>query len=229
MSKKNKWMALSLVATIGINGCGVIQLTDEQNAQAAEYIAGVLLKHSSNYDKSLVYVVEDETPLPETTVMPEATTAPSDKEEGSKSESSIKEDKQKINDVYNIDGLKVSCVSATECSEYTENGNMSYGVYAKEGKKLVVVKFSIKNTSSSAKKINLINKNVVYQLNYGNNTSVNSQITLLSNDMNFLSTSIKKGKTQQGVVVFEVPSKAKLENLQIKVTKGTISAIEDIK
>lgn len=55
--KKQAVIGIALVAALGISGCGVTELNEEQNAQAAEYLAGVMLKHTKEYEKSLIYSV----------------------------------------------------------------------------------------------------------------------------------------------------------------------------
>lgn len=233
--RRQKWGIAMMAAALCLTGCGSsVDLNEKQNAEAAEYIAGVLLKHSSNYDKSLIY--------PEATVEPENTSSPQATETAKKSEkdsetaggstkNSNKETVQEnasIEDVFSVSGFQFKCCSKKECREYTQKNNKGYAIYAESGKKLVVVNFKIKNTSSSDKKLNLLKKGIKYQLITSDGKSYDAQITFLENDMNFLSEKIKAGKTKETVVLFMVPEKVKTGNCQLKISNGSASATVNI-
>ena len=64
---------LALIAALGLTGCGkTVVLNEQQTAETAEYIAGLMLKYSKNYTDSLQYPEE----TPEPTGSPDVTTAP---------------------------------------------------------------------------------------------------------------------------------------------------------
>ena len=229
--KKQAVIGMALVAALGISGCGVTELNKEQNAQAAEYLAGVMLKHTAGYEKSLGYSVATTEP----TISPEETQTPSPASEtgdstkpsGSSKPASNKDDKtvlSKLNDVLNIAGCKVEYKSMKKCNSYKETENASYGVFAETEKKLIVVKFQIKNSTSQNVKLDLHEKDITYQLVLSDGNTTASQLTLLGNDMNYLSTTIKKGKKIEGVVVFEVSKKTNVKNAKLKVISNNTTA-----
>lgn len=234
--KKKKWGIITMAAALCLTGCGSsIELNERQNAEAAEYIAGVLLKHSSNYEKSLVY--PDNMVEAEGNTEPEVTPASDEKSEassgtldgendtdGTKNGDTIATDK-----LFATSGFKISCVGKRECSEYTQKNVKSYAIYASKGKKLVVVDVKVKNTSSSNKKINLVNKGINYQLITSDGNSYNTHITAFGNDMNFLSEKVKAGKAKKCVLVFMVPKKTSLKNCQLNISKGSSTATLEIK
>lgn len=229
--KKQAVIGMALVAALGISGCGVTELNKEQNAQAAEYLAGVMLKHTAGYEKSLVYSVATTEPTisPEETQTPSPTseTGDSTKPSGSSKPASNKDDKtvlSELNDVLNIAGCKVEYKSMKKCNSYKETENASYGVFAETEKKLIVVKFQIKNSTSKNVKLDLHEKDITYQLVLSDGNTTASQLTLLGNDMNYLSTTIKKGKKIEGVVVFEVSKKTNVKNAKLKVISNNTTA-----
>lgn len=231
--KKQAVIGIALVAAFGISGCGVTELNEEQNAQAAEYLAGVMLKHTKDYEKSLIYSVATTEPAvsPEATQTSSPTNKPGDGTMPDKSSNptSKKDDKtvlSDLNDVLEIANCKVEYKSMKECSSYKETENASYGVFAETGKKLIVASFQIKNSSSKDVKLNLHEKDVTYQLLLSDGKTVASQLTLLNNDMNYLSANVKKNKKIEGIVVFVVNKKENVTDAKLKIIgKSTYAEI----
>ena len=220
--KKQKLGVLLLTATLGLSGCGgYIELTDKQNAEAAEYIGGLLLKYSSNYDNSLIYpdevVVVEDTKEKETEEENENSASKTDSESGSVS----------LGDLFGVSSLQVKVTDTATYKEYTQKNNSSYAIYANKGKKLVVVNLQLKNTSSNSKKVKLLTKGITYKLITANGTSYDAQRTMLFEDLNFYNEKIEAGKKKQGVLVFEVPEKTKIASSQLKAegAKGTVTEV----
>lgn len=217
-------IGIALVAAMGISGCGVTELNEEQNAQAAEYLAGIMLKHTKEYEKSLIYpeATEEPTVLPEETKEPSPTDKAEDdtnlSENGNMASANENETTlSDINDVMGIAQCKVTYKNMEECSSYQETKNASYGVFAERGKKLIAVKFKIKNTASENVEVNMYEKNVIYQLVLSDGKTITSQPTLLNNDMNYLSATIKKNKGIEGIVVFMANKGIDITGSKLKV------------
>ncbi len=234
--KKQTVIGMALIAALGISGCGVTELNEEQNAQAAEYLAGAMLKYTTGYEKSLIYAVATPEPTvstlsPEQTQAPSPTDKPGDNTMPGKSGDPASNEENNtvlsdLNDVLDIAKCKVAYKSMKECNSYKESENTSIGVFAEDGRKLIVVKFQIKNPSSKDVKIDLHKNDVTYQLVLPDGKVVTSQLTLLGNDMNYLSTTVKKGKKAEGIVVFEVSKKTSVSDAKLKVIgKNTTAEI----
>lgn len=232
--KKQVIMGMTLAAVVGISGCGVTNLDEEQNAEAAEYIAGVMLKHTSGYERSLVYpVVTTEPESPEETQAPsltegaESTEAPS-----GTSQTATGNDtnvvSSNINDVLGVSGCKVEYKDTKESSSYKETANASYGIFAESGKKIIAVSFQIKNTSSKDVKLDFPKKDVTYQLELSDGTTLTSELTLLDSDMNYLTKTLKKGKKTEGVVIFMLSKKQNVKNAKLRVIGGNTTAEIDL-
>lgn len=223
--KKQTWGILLTAAALGVSGCGGVHLTDKQTSEAAEYMAGLILKYDKNYTDTLVY--PDETEEPEGTVNPAVSSDPeqnNDKNiEGSQqpSQTGGKAEQQgggdttasvsegDFADVLGVSDIKVSFKDTYVTKEYKENANSSYAVYPSSGKKLAIVRLTIKNISAKDKKIFLTERGVEYQLKLSDGTSCSAEITAISNDLNFLNTKIKAGKRKTVLLVFSVPDSVK--------------------
>ena len=229
-----------MAAALCLTGCGgSIELNEKQNAEAAEYLAGVLLKYSSNYDKSLIYPEDVSEPenSAEPTATPvgiEGTSEPASEEIGvggidAEKTDAEKTDAEKTDKMFTVSNVQFTCGGKKTCKEYTQKSAKSYAIYADEGKMLVVVDVKVKNVSSSDKKINLMNKGFEYQLLTSDGVSYKTQITAFNNDVNYLSAKVKAGKSKKCVAVFMVPKKTSLENCQLSISKGSSSATLEIK
>ena len=223
--KKQAIIGMTFIAILGASGCGVTKLNEEQNAQAAEYIAGLMLKHTEGYEKSLIYPVVTTEPVElEETQIPSQTDWNEGKTPFKNNKSESKDDSKNVssdlNDVLGIAGCKVEYKSMKVCNSFMEKKNASYGIFAESGKKLVAVRFEIKNKSSKNVKLNLHKKDITYQLLLPDGTAVISQPTLLDNDMNYLSASVKKGKKIEGVAIFMVSKKTNVKNAKLKIIGG---------
>ena len=229
MSVKRKiWGVIALISALGMTGCGTgIKLNEKQNAEAAEYIAGVLLKHSSNYDASLIYEDVSVTPSLEPSLDPntEGETEPTKVPQGTEgNESGLKPGQEQLAKVLEILGVQLSCTSVNVATEYKVNEDDVVGVYAESGKKLVILKMKVKNTTNSKKEINLINK-VKYQLITQENNKYSAELSLLDGDLNFFSETVKGEKSKSALLVFKVPKKEKVDNVQLTILseKATVT------
>lgn len=223
--RRQTWGILLTAAALGLSGCGGVQLTDKQTSEAAEYMAGLMLKYDKNYTDTLVY--PDETEEPEDTAKPAVSSNPEQNNDesiggsqkpsqtgGKTEQQGGREDTVAVSegafaDVLGVSDIKVSFKDAYVTKEYKENANSSYAVYPSSGEKLAIVRITIKNTSTKDKKIFLTERGVEYQLKLSDGTSCFSEITAISNDLNFLNTKIKAGKKKTVLLVFSVPDSVK--------------------
>lgn len=225
--KRKTWGILLTTAVLGLSGCGGTQLTDKQTSEAAEYMAGLILKYDKNYTDTLVY--PEETVAPEETVTPTASSNPKEDsigiiEDQQASQTGTKEDGQEgsFSNVLGVNNIKVSFKDAYLAKEYKEKEDSSYAVYPASGKTLAVVRLNVKNTSKKDKKIFLTERGVEYKLKLSDGTSCSSEITAISNDLNFLNTKIKAGKKKTVVLIFSVPK-------NVKNVDGVLSAFAEQK
>ena len=241
--KRKIWGIVAMMAVLGMTtGCGsTVKLNEQQTTEAAEYISGLLLKYDKNYTDVLVY--------PETTAEPEATSTPvveasaevqetagpsGEVGEGDGTGTGSEQQSASVTDtdlstVVGIDGVKVTCKKVKACSEYVEEQNAGLAVYPASGKKLAVVTLALKNQTGKAKRVYMTERGLEYKLELADGNTYTADLSLASNDMNFLNTKIKAGKTKKAVLIFQVPKKAKLSGCTLKVSGDKGSATAQIK
>lgn len=219
--KKQSLGILCAVAMMGLTGCGGPDLNDKQTSEAAEYMAGLILKYDLGYTDTLIY--PESTEEPGGTKDSTATAAPSQSaapgtQEG-KGTSGQGADGKESGDTEIISGdfakvlgvkdVKVSFRGSSIVKEYSAKNQSSYVVYAPKGQRLAVVNLNLKNTAKKDKKIYLTELGAEYRLQLEDGTSATAEITAISNDLNFLNTKIKAGKGSSAVLLFTVPDTTK--------------------
>lgn len=233
--KKQSLGILLAAAMMGLTGCGGPDLNEKQTSEAAEYMAGLILKYDLGYTDNLVY--PESTEEPEGTENPSVTEAPGT-QEGEGPSGQGKDDKEPgdtetvsgdFAKVLGLKDIKVSFRTSSVVKEYSSKNESAYEVYAPKGKKLVVVTLNLKNTSKKDKKIYLTEMGAEYRLQLEDGTSATAEITAVSNDLNFLNTKIKAGKRSSAVLLFTVPDTTKSVAGELTVSVGEQSATMQIK
>ena len=134
--------------------------------------------------------------------------------------------KASLSEVYNVTGINVNPVSY----ETKKNILTSYSsISADNGKKLVIVSFRFKNTSSGAKKVNLARKDISYSLTIGGESYGAPMFTIAEGDMLSFNEKIAAGKSKKGVLIFQVDSSVKVKNIVVKAVKGNKEATVSVK
>lgn len=221
MVKKRGIGLLILFAALGLTGCGkTIVLDEQQTAETAEYIAGLMLKYDKNYTESLQY--PEDTQQPGTTAQPTVTTAPGmtaspgGQNPSATSADGAAEEKVELSDAMGIPKVDVTVGKMTTCSTYT-GGEAGYAIYAKKNQKIVVVSLNLKNTTTKGQKVALAKKQIKYQLTTGDGKSYSAELSLAEDDLVFYNKKIKAGETAKGKVIFIVSKKAQLTGSKMTV------------
>lgn len=243
---KKRMYAVTLAASVVLTGCASVpDLSDKDSEMISQYIAGAVLngsdnyKYAFNYDKSLL----EPTPVPTPEPAPEPETG--EQEPGSTSPGTVMAGNQggsgnsqaggstmpvtqkaSLSEVYNVTGINVNPVSY----ETKKNILTSYSsISADNGKKLVIVSFRFKNTSSGAKKVNLARKDISYSLTIGGESYGAPMFTIAEGDMLSFNEKIAAGKSKKGVLIFQVDSSVKVKNIVVKAVKGNKEATVSVK
>ncbi|WP_167954685.1 DUF4352 domain-containing protein [Anaerosporobacter faecicola] len=240
MKKKFILLTLVSVSMLLLSACASTKtLKEDNNAIIAQYIAGSVLKFDTNYEDGLLY--EYQRPVASTDSKKEDTTTVSEenKEEPKKEDSKQEETKEPVkettpspeastaeeavtycslSDVYQKKDLKVTYKNYSTEASYTGNySEAAFSVEPQAGNQLLILNMSLKNMSSKKMKISFIRSGISYELNIGEETYY-PILTVISNDIQYLSTTIKEGKTKQAVLIFEIPKKTKVQNATLTVT-----------
>lgn len=200
---------LLIVSMISLTGCmDVKDISEEKADLVAEYAAGVLLRYSDKYEHRLITKeqlarqgAEDtaepaETPAAAATA--EATAAAAGGEEGQQPETT-QVPEVSLDELYQLDGIQVSYDSCEFTKQYKNTE-----VRAEDGKTLFVVSFALKNTSGAAKKADLMDRNIQYTLDVDGNQYFPGINMLPDGTLDYLETTIKKGKTKKAVLIFQM-------------------------
>lgn len=218
-----------------LTGCqSSANLTNEQLDEVSEYIGGKLIQYSSSYQEMLLSKAQLKEAEAETEEKPEQadsivpvskpqSTQTSSTGTGSSSGFSTSEHKTDTKAVTAaaVMGASSFDVKASDYgfyNSYPKNGAKNHFVLnASSGKKLLVVKVKLTNTGSSAKKLDTAN-HVFKCKASGDKLSGEALVSLLKNDIHFMNTTVKAGKSVNGILVFEVSKNASLTDLSIQLS-----------
>ena len=234
---KKKLCVLTMVMAAMLTGCtDVPDLSNVDNSLAAQFVADALLRNDKNYDDSLDYdhSILQATPTPAPTPVP--TPVPSDGQgaddgssvpdggQGSKAGDSL--ESVSVSDIYGIPGINIKAGSYRVTSSY----GSSYAVCTpKKGNKLVVVNFSVSNTSKASKKVNLAKKNIQAELLSGTTSLGSPMLSIAEGDLQYFNTTLGGGRKKQGVLVFEVGKSTKLNNVKVRFVKDGKEAVVSVR
>ena len=217
MKKKMTATFCMMAMMMGLSGCGnaIPDMSEEQGAIVAEYAAGLLLKYDKNYKTRLVEKEIEETDVDLEKEPEEASKQDSVKpEEPSVSENEIADKKDGVSGmeaVINIGSfLELGTVQADyqgyEIVDSYAEGNdtdIAFAMNASEGAKLVVAKFLLTNTGTEDAVCDILSKDVRFRIKYGAKTK-NALVTMLSDDLSTLNTTIPAGGSVTAVLIIEV-------------------------
>ena len=205
-------VAMSILTMTLLTGCGTgIELSEEENAMVAEYMAAMLLKYDAHYEAGLIYAEAAESPKDEF-VLNDVTEDVNMEGEKVTTNSPIT-----LDDVFKEDKYRVKYLSVKEYDTYKEPGNEYYFVEAPAGCKLAVVEFAIENITESDIAVSLAEKGIGYEFVLG--SSKKPLLTALMGDLQYYNETIKKGESKVGVVVFAVDKNTDISNGSV-IVKG---------
>lgn len=231
MKKKGLMMIMTVAAMMVLSGCGteVPNLSKLDNDKAAEYMAGAVLKYDSEYSYALQYdhSILNATPVPAPTANPTTTPEPAGGDEisnqtgvaeGTEGQSEIQQ--VSLTDVYGIQGVELDYVSASMKKSY---GKGYESIMASKGKKLLIIYFKIKNVSGDSQKVDLSKNTPDFALRQ-NDRSIPPLHTAAQGDLQYFSEKLASGKSEQGVLMFEVDENIKVEENCLVAIDGTKQA-----
>ena len=229
--KKTKGIILLLCVCL-LTGCSSVQTTEQEDEEISEYIAGVLLKHDSNYTEGLILASneeneeeqEKEEPVVSNKPNQDSSQAPlkSDKEEDKKpNKDSLKPDSSvPFGKIIGNEKVKVQVKKYGTYQCYPENAAGTYfSLEAPKGKELLVAELTLSNSSSSKQKVKTLKQDLSITLQ-ADGKSYSSSLTLLENDLHFFNASINGKRSKTAVVVFEVPKGKAFKELEVTIAKG---------
>ncbi len=220
-------IAMAMLTMSLLTGCGAgIELSDEENAMVAEYMAAALLKYDVHYEDELIYAEAAETPKDEfvpVDSVEEDLQSNTNVEDTDSSDDNITGEiaaSMTLNDIFKSKKYKVSYLGMEEHETYKEAGNDYFIVEAPTGCKLAVVQFTIENISNEDITVSLADKGLTYELVLGENTVKKPLLTALMGDLQYYNETISKEEAKVGVIVFAVEKDADISEGTVVIRDG---------
>lgn len=212
-----KRIILTLTAAImvlGLVGCGenqIPELTDEQTQMLGEFTAFTLMRYDANHRSRLVdYTLLMTTPDPEQTPEPVPTKEPggmdpvddtpvigANGQPGSSGSSNIEET------LKLPEGVSVTFLDHALYNSYPE-GDTYFAMTATEGKKLLVLNFSISNVSGQDQAIDLLHIAAEFRITVNGDYTRRALLTGLESDLSTFEGTVSAGESRIAVLVIEV-------------------------
>lgn len=246
--KKGKMVGVVVMAAGLLTGCidHMPDMTEEQSALIAEYAADMLLKYSPNYD----YRIADEEALVEEKAedvteeaSSEQTTIEVETQVGTEeTRTETKNAEEALNvidaseadfaETFGMEDVAIRYDSMELCTTYpAEETSAGFAVSAAQGNTLIVMHFTIENTSETDVTCDLFEKDfeVSMNLNGGNYKKVSS--TMLVNDFTTYIEEIPAGESKEAVIVAEVGeiTEDEITSCTFRITSGGVSITAKLK
>ncbi len=220
---KRKYIKLTtagLMLMLALTGCGdkIPEMTDAQAQQIGEYAAITLLKYDANHRSRLVDIAvieahdEREKKLQEWNALMEqkkeqqgmkpVEDTPVVEMEGE----SVAEAAICFEDFYELpEGMTVAYKGYRICNSYSGDEAEEFLVLdAANGKKLLVLEFSIANQTGSEQSIDLFSEESMYRVTVNDTYSRNALTTMFINDMSTYIGTIAAENTADVVLIVEI-------------------------
>ena len=225
-----------------------IPITEEESDAIAQYCAHLLLKYDKNkvddrklmdkdeledYYKELEKAnptpVPSEKPTPTPEITKEAKPTSTDDTGKDKKPSPTPDDtanrSESLTELYGMKGFEVKYKSGSLAKTYNENDYST--ITARDGEMIFSALFEIKNTEKDSKKFVSSDSNVKYVLYCENGNIYSPQISMLSNDIQFLSDEIGAKKDFAAVLLFMVSENDK--PVTLRAEDGETGKVYDVK
>lgn len=219
MKYKKSLMTVMAVAMLGLSGCAenqIPEMTEEEMRAVGEYVAYALTKYDAGRSSRLMDLppIEEESKAPVSTPAPEETVGmdPVDDTpvvdasgaQTAEGEQSAEEVSYSAEEVMGFpEGVVLKYTGQEICDSYPADSD-AFAVTATEGKKLMILKFSITNTQEQETKVDLLSSQTSYRISIGEERSRRALATLLPNDMAFYADTLPAGGSAEVVLVTEV-------------------------
>lgn len=212
-------------------GCiGVKELTEEEEARISEYAATLLLKHNANY-KNLLWEEEEkkeeeeaeEPPVEEEEEKPEEIVSGPAVSGDNPTVGPVIENKP-LAEAFGLAGIDIQYSGCEFTKSFPEEGK-HYMTQAKEGKKLLIVKFQIKNNTSAAVPVDILSGVPSFRIRF-NEEEVIAKMTIILEDLSTMIEDVPAGATVEKVLVGEVPEEFSEQINSLSITtrfQGTTS------
>ncbi|MBQ3512575.1 MAG: hypothetical protein IJA32_02075 [Lachnospiraceae bacterium] len=233
MRKKILSICLIAASAMLLTGCGSsIELTDEQNSMVAQYAAELLLKYDIRYDYRLedINAVTGELQLDTASSALEEDTEIDSTEEVPKSEEDVttetpdkvEEQEVELSELFE-EGIEVSYTGYSIISRYPEDiSDIVAYVEPRSGMKLIVVEFTLTNTTEEQMTLNYLDSERNYRIILNDAKAAVPMQSFLEEDMTTLQMTLEPMETKKAVLIFQISESLEndIQSLKVSVQQG---------
>lgn len=233
-----------LIAGAFLTGCGqneMVELSEEQQTQVAEYAAGLLLKYASNYHSRLVDSEEELIALADKRAHKEELQAKANamKQQEAQEEQAAEVSNNQSTGVVDMSGDSAANVTMEDILDtvsvtITYNGyelldsypeesedNYVFAMDATQGNKLLVMHFTMTNVTAESMEVDIASAGCKFLCKVNGEGYHNVLTTMLLNDLAAYKGTVDAGTSQDVVLVLEVPEDTQIQSLELLMKKGT--------
>ncbi len=220
--KKTMIAALAAVLALGLSGCAenkIPNLTGEQVQMVGEYAAITMMRYDANHRSRLVdYTAMMATPEPE--VIPEAPEAEPTPAAGMDpvDDTPVVGENGQAGNGHTIEGtlalpegITVTLAGYSLYDNYPEDEGY-FGVAAAQGKKLLVLRLTVSNSSGQDQAIDLLDSEAQFRISVNGEYTRKALPTILENDLSTFQGTVPAGGSADTVLIIEV-EKETAENI----------------
>lgn len=233
-----------LIAGAFLTGCGqneMVELSEEQQTQVAEYAAGLLLKYASNYHSRLVDSEEELIALADKRAHKEELQAKANamKQQEDQEEQAAEVSNNQSTGVVDMSGDSAANVTMEDILDtvsvtITYNGyelldsypeesedNYVFAMDATQGNKLLVMHFTMTNVTAESMEVDIASTGCKFLCKVNGEGYHNVLTTMLLNDLAAYKGTVDAGTSQDVVLVLEVSEDTQIQSLELLMKKGT--------
>lgn len=225
----------------GCNRNGMVELSEEQQTQVAEYAAGLLLKYASNYHSRLVDSDEELILLAEKRAYKEELRAKADamKQQETQEEQTAEPSDTQSGETVDLPGSPASNITIEDLLDtvsvtitysgyelldsYPEEGEDSYvfAMDATQGNKLLVMHFTMANVTAEPAEVDIAPAGCKFLCKVNDEGCHSVLTTMLLNDLAAYKGTLEAGASQELVLVLEVPEDTQVQSLELLIKKDS--------
>lgn len=247
---KKTFLILVLLCGLMLTGCArLTSLSEGQSDVIAEYMAGSVLRYTDNYMEALVYPEEskdtkvtsdtasdtvnaaNDNTKKQDTQAADSTNAETTTDSISPEDSTIKEEGsisyQEFYKIVSDSKYQIKYTGYKLCTSYAQRDNY-FTLEPTDGKKLLTLSFKALNETAKTVKVNLGELHIDYKLAAKDGKSYSPMVTLLDTDLNYLNYSLKSNKSDEAILIFEVPESLATDGLSLSISLNGQKAIFDL-
>lgn len=229
--KKGIVCVLLCGAMLLFTGCGEepYNLSDEDQAKVADYVAHVVTKYNGSQSEGLIAIEPEE-------IQPEEETKAETTEETEKEESAKKQEKKdasvetktetvSLKKALKLEtGLDASFTRYDLMDSYVESDY--FAMNAMSGKTYLVIHINL-TAEGADTSCDMLSKNLNFRAVINGEKEVGAQTSILLNDLSTYQGTIAQGSPQDCVLLFETEKESveNIESLELKVLDGTSSSL----